>query len=193
VAILTFFAVSTFVLIIVFVAAETARLQLILIQIARMATVTVHLSMLTRQAVFRVTVMIKLNLVPVLFFMTGLAFLSIPAAVNIIQAMTTHTLPGGILEPIPHVTKLTIDVLVFTTQGEVINRIMIKARLLPALFNMTGFALLAQFSLMYILLFVTTNTSRRSLAILFIQLMTGLAIQNSMPMLKLKIRIVVIE
>lgn len=192
-AILTFFAVSTFVLIIVFVAAETARLQLILIQIARMATVTVHLSMLTRQAVFRVTVMIKLNLVPVLFFMTGLAFLSIPAAVNIIQAMTTHTLPGGILEPIPHVTKLTIDVLVFTTQGEVINRIMIKARLLPALFNMTGFALLAQFSLMYILLFVTTNTSRRSLAILFIQLMTGLAIQNSMPMLKLKIRIVVIE
>ena len=59
--------------------------------------------------------------------MAGMTFFSISAAMDIIQAMTAHTLLGGIFEPVPNMAKLAVHILVFTPQGKVIDRIMIKA------------------------------------------------------------------
>ena len=58
---------------------------------------------------------------------------------------------------------------------------------------MTGLALLTELTLMDILVFMAAYATCWGFSILLIRLMTGLAVQDRVTMLELKVRIVMIE
>src|SRR5689334_9516266 len=120
-----------FVLVVLLVAGDARALQLVAIQVARMAAVAFHLPVLAAQRILGLRVVVERDLRPRLGGVAGLAFLPEAALVLVVLLVAADARHRRFLEDVALVAGLAFHRGVLAEQREARLRV-IEARLLPA-------------------------------------------------------------
>ena len=104
--------------IVLFVAGEAGRRQLLAIKVPLVARVTLGLRMLAQEGELRLPVMVEMDDVPFLRTMAVIAFGPIAPAVHVLQLMTNRAICTDALIALANVTGLAGDLLVCPGQRE---------------------------------------------------------------------------
>lgn len=157
VTVATFLAQCAFVLVVLFVARDTGRLQFVPVQVPGMAGIASGLPMLAAQGKFRGFIMVEVHGIPGLGVMTGLAFFAKTALVLVVFAVTRHAGHRRVFEDIVPVTipARRIDMLAFKFE---IRGVMVEPRFFPAGLGMAIRTLRTQPSLVRVVLLVARDT-----------------------------------
>lgn len=183
---LAFLAFLAFVLVILLVTRIAVLLQLVLVQIAFVTGDTFGLAVLAKQLVFGLSVMIKNDLFPALVVVTGLALGAKFSLVTFFLVVVLFVTGKAIhlelvLIDVALVTFDTFDVVMLSAQRKFCFPVVIKWNFFPAAFDMAGFALGAEFSLvpfsLVIVLLVAGDTLLLELVLVQVALMASGALR----------------
>lgn len=190
----TTFAIAVLVCIVLAMARNTCRRKLLLVQETRMAARACRNTMFAFKRIFRVAVMVEQNSLPILVGMAALALRAEPLLVFVVFSMTSDALRGRALEARVAVANGAHDVAVFAGERET-RLAVIEAGLLPIRFEVAIGALRTEAAFVLVVLAMTREAIRRSVAKLFPRGMTvaALDLRRRMRPLERKIRETVIE
>lgn len=190
----TAFPVAALVCIVLAMASEADRRKLLLIQDTGMAARACREAMFALEGVFRVAVVVEQNRLPILVGMAALALRAEPLLVLVVLTVTSDALRRRALEARVAVTGGARHVAVFAGERET-RLAVVEAGFLPIRFEVAIGALRTEAAFVLVVLAMTRETVRRSVAKLFPRGVTvaALDLRRRMRPLERKIRETVIE